>query len=141
LDGDPFDGTLLFTWLIMVQDKALMMAWTRILTIDDKLLTTNFSEISMDRVRAHAQLIQEEGGRAAQNSTMLLTCLKASITNTVYTKVYLLKKTYIITLIRQPKDVEIEDGLCYLKVVIDAYHSNTRSSTVTVRKHIAHLAT
>ncbi len=125
----------------MVQDKALMMAWTRILTIDDKLLTTNFSEISMDRVRAHAQLIQEEGGRAAQNSTMLLTCLKASITNTVYTKVYLLKKTYIITLIRQPKDVEIEDGLCYLKVVIDAYHSNTRSSTVTVRKHIAHLAT
>jgi len=141
LAGDPFDGTLLFTWLIKVQDKALMMAWTRILTIDDKLLTTNFSEISLDRVRAHAQLIQEEGGRAAQNSTMLLTCLKASITNAVYTKVYLLKKTYIITLIRQPKDVEIEDGLCFLKVVIDAYHSNTRSSTVTVRKHIAHLDT
>ena len=139
LAGDPFDGTLLFTWLIKVQDKALMMAWTRILTIDDKLLTTNFSEISLDRVRAHAQLIQEEGGRAAQNSTMLLTCLKASITNAVYTKVYLLKKTYIITLIRQPKDVEIEDGLCYLKVVIDAYHSNTRSSTVEVRKQIAHL--
>jgi hypothetical protein len=92
-------------------------------------------------VRAHAQLIQEEGGRAAQNSTMLLTCLKASITNAVYTKVYLLKKTYIITLHRQPKDVEIEDGLCFLKVVIDAYHSNTRSSTVTVRKHIAHLDT
>ena len=141
LAGDPFDGTLLFTWLIKVQDKALMMAWTRILTIDDKLLTTNFSEISLDRVRAHAQLIQEEGGRAAQNSTMLLTCLKASITNAVYTKVYLLKKTYIITLHRQPKDVEIEDGLCFLKVVIDAYHSNTRSSTVTVRKHIAHLDT
>ncbi len=141
LAGDPFDGTLLFTWLIKVQGKALMMAWTRILTIDDKLLTTNFSEISLDRVRAHAQLIQEEGGRAAQNSTMLLTCLKASITNAVYTKVYLLKKTYIITLCRQPKDVEIEDGLCFLKVVIDAYHSNTRSSTVTVRKHIAHLDT
>jgi hypothetical protein len=87
LAGDPFDGTLLFTWLIKVQDKALMMAWTRILAIDDKLLTTNFSEISLDRVRAHAQLIQEEGGRAAQNSTMLLTCLKASITIAVYTKV------------------------------------------------------
>jgi hypothetical protein len=141
LAGDPFDGTPLSTWLIKVQDKALMMAWTRILTIDDKLLTTNFSDISLDRLRAHAQLIQEEGGRAAQNSTMLLTSLKASITNAVYTKVYLLKKTYIIPLIRQPRDLKIEDGLCFLKVGIDAYHSNTRSSTVTVRKHTAHLDT
>jgi hypothetical protein len=73
--------------------------------------------------------------------TILLTCLKASITNAVYTNVYPLKKTYIITLIRQPRNLEIEDGLCFLKVVIDAYHSNTRSSTVAVRKQIAHLDT
>jgi hypothetical protein len=33
----------------------------------------------------------------------------------------------------------VEDGICFLKVVIDAYHSNTRSSTFGVRKHIAHL--
>jgi hypothetical protein len=95
----------------------------------------------MDSVRAHAQLIHEEGGRAAQNSTMLLTCLKNSITNAVYTKVYLQKPRYVITLIRQPKNLEIEDGICFLKVVIDAYHSNTRSSTVGVRKQIAHLDT
>ncbi len=56
------------------------------LTIDDKILTTNFSEITLDGMRAHAQLIQEERERTAWNSTMLLTCLKASITNTVYTK-------------------------------------------------------
>jgi hypothetical protein len=68
LTGDPFDGTLLFTWFIKVQDKALMMAWIGILIIDDKVLTTNFSEISLESVRAHAQLIQEEGGRAAKNS-------------------------------------------------------------------------
>ncbi len=144
LTGDDFDGTLLFTWLIKVQDKALMMAWLGILTIDEKVLTTNFSEITLERVRAHAQLIQEEGGRAAQNSTMLLmllTCLKNSITNAVYTKVYLEKPRYVITLIRQPKNLEIEDGICFLKVVIDAYHSNTRSSTVGVRKQIAHLDT
>ena len=57
LAGDAFDGTLLFTWLIKVQDKAQIMAWLGILTIDDKLLTTNFSEITMESVRAHAQLI------------------------------------------------------------------------------------
>ncbi len=84
-------------------------------------------------MRAHAQLIHEEGGRAAQNSTMLLTCLKNSITTTVYTKVYLQKPRYAITLIRKPKNIEIEDGICFLKVV------NTRSSTVGVRKQIAHL--
>jgi hypothetical protein len=78
--ADPFDKTLLFTWLIKVQGKALMMAWLGILTIEDKVLTTNSSDIPLEKVRAHAQLIQEEGGRAAQNSTMLLTCLKASIT-------------------------------------------------------------
>jgi hypothetical protein len=139
LTGEPFDGSLLFTWLIKVQDKALLMAWLGILTIDEKVLTTNFSEITLERVRAHAQLIQEEGGRAAQNSTMLLTCLKNSITNAVYTKVYLEKPRYVITLIRQPKNLLVEDGICFLKVVIDAYHSNTRSSTIGVRKQIAHL--
>ncbi len=35
--------------------------------------------------------------------------------------------------------MEVEDGICFLKVVIDAYHSNTRSSTVAVRKQIAQL--
>lgn len=139
LAGDAFDGTLLFTWLIKVQDKALMMAWIGILTIGDKLLTTNFSEITMESVRAHAQLIHEEGGRAAQNSIMLLTCLKNSITTTVYTKVYLQKPRYVITIVKQPKNLVIEDGICFLKVVIDSYHSNTRSSTVSVRKQIAHL--
>jgi hypothetical protein len=33
------------------------------------------------------------------------------------------------------------DGICFLKVVIDAYHSKTRLSTVNVSKQIAHLGT
>ncbi len=84
LTGEPFDETLLFTWLIKVQDKTLMMSWIGILNIDDKILTTNFSEISLERVWSHAQLIQEEWRIAAH---MLLTYLKVSITNAVYTKV------------------------------------------------------
>jgi hypothetical protein len=116
-----------------------MMAWTGILTIDKKLLTTNFSEITMESVRAHTQLIHEEGGRAAQNSTILLTCLKNSITSTVYTEVYLQKQRYVITIIKQLNNLVIEDGICFSKVVIDSYHSNTRSSSVSVRKQIAHL--
>ncbi len=43
LTGDPFDETLHFTWLIKVQDKALMMAWLGILTIADKI-RNNFGQ-------------------------------------------------------------------------------------------------
>ena len=31
LSGEAFNGTLLFTWLIKVQDKALQFAWIPIL--------------------------------------------------------------------------------------------------------------
>jgi hypothetical protein len=137
LSGKPFDGTLLFTWLIKVQDKASMMAWMPILTIEGKLLTQNFAEISLTQVREHAQVIKDEGDRMAQNSEMLLCCLKNSITNTVYTKVFLQKDNYIIK--KQPQNEPRQDGVCFLKVLIDAYHSNTRSSTVEVRKQLAHL--
>jgi hypothetical protein len=139
LSGDPFDGTLLFTWLIKVQDKALQYAWIPILTIEGKLLTQNFAEISLTQVRAHAQTIQDQAGRMAQNSEMLLCCLKNSITNTVYTKVFLQKENYII--MKQPQNEPRQDGVCFLKVLIDAYHSNTRSSTTEVRKQLAHLDT
>ena len=137
LSGEPFDGTLLFTWLIKVQDKALQYAWIPILTIEGKLLTQNFAEISLTQVRAHAQIIQDQAGRMAQNSEMLLCCLKNSITNTVYTKVFLQKENY--TIMKQPQNEPRQDGVCFLKVLIDAYHSNTRSSTTEVRRQLAHL--
>jgi hypothetical protein len=137
LSGEPFDGSLLFTWLIKVQEKALQYAWIPILTIEGKLLTQNFAEISLTQVRAHAQMIQDQAGRMAQNSEMLLCCLKNSITNTVYTKVFLQKENY--TIMKQPQNEPRQDGICFLKVLIDAYHSNTRSSTTEVRKQLAHL--
>ncbi len=43
----------------------------------------------MEEVRAHAQVYQDRSLREAQNSEMLIQCLKASITRTVYNKIYL----------------------------------------------------
>ena len=40
---------------------------------------------------------------------------------------------------KQPQNEARQDGVCFLKVLIDAYHSNTRSSTTEVRKQLAHL--
>jgi len=137
LPGEAFNGKLLLTWLIQVQDKANMFTWTPILTIKGKLLTKQFSELTMEEVKAHAQKYQDKSSREAQNSEMLIQCLKASITRTVYNKVYLQMSKYIIY--RKRTMEPIEDGVCFLKTIIDNYHSNTRSSTKQIRKQLAQL--
>jgi hypothetical protein len=89
LPGDPFNGKMLLTWLVQVQDKANMFTWTSILTIKGKLLTQHFTELTMEEVRAHVQVYQDRSLREAQNAEMLIQCLKASISKPVYNKIYL----------------------------------------------------
>ena len=137
LPGEAFNGKLLLTWLVQVQDKARMFTWIPILTIKGKLLTQQFADLSMDEVRTHAQIYQDKSSREAQNSEMLIHCLKASISRTVYNKVYLQRSKYIIY--RDKTHEPIEDGVCFLKTIIDNYHSNTRSSTKQIRKQMAQL--
>jgi bacteriorhodopsin len=62
----------MLTWLVQVQDKAILYTWIPILAFKGKLLTQQFSELNINDVEAHAQ--------HAQN---------ASINRTVYNKVYL----------------------------------------------------
>jgi hypothetical protein len=114
-----------------------MFTWIPILTIKGKLLTQQFAEITMDEVRAHAQLYQDRGTRDAQNAEMLIQCLKASITRSVYNKVYLQMDKY--TIYKKDTYEAVEDGVCFLKTIIDNYYSNTRSSTKQIRKQLAHL--
>jgi hypothetical protein len=137
LPGEAFNGKLLLTWLIQVQDKANMFTWTSILTINGKPLTQNFTKITMEEVRAHAQVYQDRSLREAQNSEMLIQCLKASIPRMVYNKIYLQREKYII--LRKNTREQVEDGVCFLKTIIDNYHSNTRSSTKQIRKQLATL--
>jgi hypothetical protein len=51
LPGDPFNGKMLLTWLVQVQDKASMFTWTPILTVKGKLLTQQFTEVTMEDVK------------------------------------------------------------------------------------------
>jgi len=137
LPGEAFNGKLLLTWLIQVQDKANMFTWTSILTINGRPLTQNFTKITMEEVRAHAQVYQDRSMREAQNSEMLIQCLKVSITRTVYNKIYLQREKYLI--LRKNTNELVEDGVCFLNTIIDNYHSNTRSSTKQIRKQLATL--
>ncbi len=70
LSGEAFSGKMLLTWLVQVQDKANMFTWTPILTIKGKLLTQHYTEITMEDVRAHAQVYQDRASRQAQNAEM-----------------------------------------------------------------------
>jgi len=137
LPGDPFSGKMLLTWLVQVQDKANMFTWTPILTIKGKLLTQHYTEITMEDVRAHAQVYQDRASRDAQNAEMLIQCLKASISRAVYNKVYLQRDRY--TIYRKHTGEPIQDGVCFLKTIIDNYHSNTRSMTKQIRKQLESL--
>jgi len=137
LSGEPFNGKMLLTWLVQVQDKARMFTWIPIMTIKGKLLTQQFADISMEEVREHAQVYQDRAARDAQNAEMLIQCLKASISRKVYNKVYLQKEKYTIT--RRNTHEVVEDGVCFLKTIIDNYYSNTRSSTKQIRKQLAQL--
>jgi hypothetical protein len=128
---------MLMTWLVQVQDKANMFTWTSILTIKGKLLTQHFTELTMKEVRAHAQAYQDRSSREAQNAEMLIQCLKASISKPVYNKVYLQMDKY--TIYRKNTFEPIQDGVCFLKTIIDNYHSNTRSSAKLIRKQLATL--
>jgi hypothetical protein len=59
LPGEAFNGKLLLTWLIQVQDKAIMFTWTSILTIKGKPLTQNFTKITMEEVRARSTELRD----------------------------------------------------------------------------------
>jgi hypothetical protein len=135
--GEAFDGKYLCSWLARVHDKARAFSWLPILTINGKILTKSYADLSMNEVRQHAQKYQNEARRGAQNAEQMLTCLQASITRTVYNRIQQLSQKY--TIIREPEKEEIWDGVCYLKVIIDSYHVNTRSSTAQIRKRLAQL--
>jgi hypothetical protein len=137
LPGEKFNGAMIHTWLQVLTDRAYNCAWDSIITINGKLLTQHYAEITPAEVRAHAQTYQNEGRRKAQNAEMLLQCLKASITKTVYSRISHLESKWTIT--RESDKRAIFDGVCYLKTIIDCYHVNTRSSTAEVRTKLAQL--
>jgi hypothetical protein len=93
--------------------------------------------MSLKEVKAHAQENQNEARRRAQNAEMLLQCVESSISKDVYARLHQLQYKYTMT--REPEKEEVQDGVCYLKTLIDCYHVNTRSSTGEIRKKLAQL--
>jgi hypothetical protein len=138
LPREPFSGKNIFSWLKRLEIKACEFHWIPTLTINGKLLTTHFAELSMDKVKKAAQEFQDEAQRKAQNSRMLFYCITASISQSVMDKLSL-KTHHLFTL--QVRNKPVQDGVCMLKVLIDSYYASTRFTTIEIRKQLANLPT
>jgi len=68
LPGEPFSGKNIFSWLKRLEIKANEFQWIPTLTIDGKLLTTHFAELSMETVKKASQEFQNEAQRKAQTA-------------------------------------------------------------------------
>jgi hypothetical protein len=137
LPGEPFSGKNIFQWLKRLEIKANEFHWIPTLTIDGKLLTTHFADISMEKVKQAATEFQIEAERKAQNSRMLFYCIISSISSTVMDKLTLKKHLFTLEI----RGKHVQDGVCMLKVLIDSYYASSRFTTIEIRKQLAGLPT
>jgi hypothetical protein len=137
LPGEAFTGKNIFSWLRRLEIKANEFHWIPTLTIDGKLLTTHFAELSMEKVKQAAMEFQIEAQRKAQNSRMLFYCIISSVSSSVMDKLTL--KRHLFTL--EVRGKLVQDGVCMLKVLIDSYYASTRFTIIEIRKQLATLPT
>jgi hypothetical protein len=135
LPGDPFGGKHLFSWLRKFDKRATEFQWNSTLTIQGKMLTSHFAEITLEQVKTAAQENQKEAQRKAQNSRMIFYCITASITPQVMDKIILKVPQYTL----QIRGKQIQDGVLLLKVLIDSYYASTRTTTINLRRQLSNL--
>ncbi len=135
LPGDPFGGKHLFSWLRKFDIRATEFQWNPTLTIQGKLLTSHFAEITFEQVKSAAQENQQEAQRKAQNSRMIFYCITASIAPHVMDKIILKAPQYTL----QIRGKQIQDGVLLLKLLIDSYYASTRTTTINLRRQLSNL--
>jgi len=135
LPGDAYDGTKMHMWLNKVESRAISLGMTRILTFDNELLTRRYGEITKEQVRTAALEYQAAQGRDAQNSSILFNFLDASITDTVRARVNTDPGRFILPVPGPVPGtlVNVNDGVCYLKTIIDYTYTNTLSTAAAAR--------
>ena len=141
LPGDKYDGKgYLQSWLNKVESRAVSFGMLPILTVDGQLLTRRFGEITKEQVTATVLAYQNARGRNAQNSEILYNCLVASITDEVLARVNVEQDRFEIEVQIDAVQVErVNDGVLFLKAIIDSTYTNTRSNATQARENLSSL--
>jgi len=139
LPGDAFDGTNLTIWLGKVESRATSLGMLPILTIGGHLMTKRYADMTQEQVRLAAITYQNARGRTAQNAAILYNFLSASITDEVLAKVNTEPGRYVLPIGVAPNIEMVNDGICFLKAIIDYSITNSRSSASAARTALSSL--
>jgi len=131
-------------FLNALADKAEVVGWSSILNIPKDIahpnndlvdLTTNYGEISLVQVRAHASSYVATQTRQAQDSMMLYTCLMASLSKTGKNKITVYKHDYTVPV----TGGTMTSGAALLKIIIRECHIDTRATVRQIRSKLMSL--
>ena len=118
-----------------VSKRAQLFGWKAIVNIptgagaDTKNLIDHYGLITLENLRAHAQTYEDTGNRNAQNALQMYDFLESSLTEEAKALVLSDYADYTIT---TADGSTIENGPCFLKVII-------RNTTVDTRSTIFHI--
>jgi hypothetical protein len=143
LEGEPYDGSNLPTFLKTLGAKAKQYNWTEVLSVNvgnppvRKSIIKQYGEITSVQVKQHALTYLGTGTRDDQNSDMIFNCLRKSITKEILDVVYTEPERYSFQVANEPEP--LEDGPCFLKAVIDHTYTNTLANTAKARENLISL--
>jgi hypothetical protein len=141
LDGDPYDGTNLSTFLKMFGAKAKQYNWMRILTFGQgaqrRTLIKHYGEITKAEVQEAAATYLGTNNRRDQDSDMMYNCLRKLISAKVFATVTTEPERYTFEV--EDEEDPLEDGPSFLKTIIDHTYTNTLSNTAVACKNLSSL--
>jgi hypothetical protein len=139
----PFDGTptKLMQFLDDVKQRASSSGWeTVLLTISNQAtpavnynLIASHRMLTIENVRAHAMVYSGQQTRLAQDSFMMFEFLRDLLTDSARSRVSVEASKYVVN--------GIEDGPCYLKVILMKFHVETNVTNFHLRQSLLRLPT
>lgn len=148
-EGNKYDRTKLNLFVVRFQAKAEHCNWDSqgLLNFGPQNLNwlTQYGEIAMEQVTPAAEIYQPLNNCCAQNSAMLFSCVMDSITTEVSVKVntnllqYRINFPTVSVTQGQPAQPEytVNNGVCFLKAIIDNTYANTTTNKASVRRNLA----
>lgn len=136
------DTKSLKAFLGSLKDRSRAMGWQVILEIPAdaaqdvnvglRSLLTQYGQISLDQIRAHAEIYINARSRAAQESMLLYECLMNSLSKAGINKVSVWENDYTVN--------GLPSGPMLLKVILRESHIDTRATVRHIRAKLSKMS-
>jgi hypothetical protein len=127
-------------FLTKVKERGQLFGWKSIIEIpkdgSKKDLIDQYGLIDLEDIKAHALTYENEAGRDAQNASQMFTFLSASLTDEAQAMV---RSDYSDYTIITTDGTQVNNGPCFLKVIIRNTTVDTRSTVFHIRENLNNL--